>query len=326
MKKNKMMRVASILLVAVLLTTSIISGTFAKYVTSGEASDSARVAKFGVIVTATGNLFDATYKTTENTPGKSTGTSPDYDTADHTTLSVESSNGNKLVAPGTKNTDGLTFGVTGTPEVDVNVKLDFTAVKDVFLKANTALPDMTKAAYTGTFDNTGDYYPIVFTLEGNYLKNATLSVDGLDVTKKASEGKVSGTLAQIKAVFDALNNNGTGIFVDANTDLATAIGSFKLTWEWKFEEYTATEMTSFAEAATGDGDKSAEEAALAAAQAAFKLRDQRDTLLGDIAAGTVVEYVDGNTNYELPQNYTKANNSYSTDVSVALTISVTQVD
>ena len=31
MKKNKMMRLAAILLVCVLMTTSVISGTFAKY-------------------------------------------------------------------------------------------------------------------------------------------------------------------------------------------------------------------------------------------------------------------------------------------------------
>ena len=47
MKKNKMMRLASCLLVAILLTTSVISGTFAKYTTSANSSDSARVAKWG---------------------------------------------------------------------------------------------------------------------------------------------------------------------------------------------------------------------------------------------------------------------------------------
>ena len=43
MKKNKMMRLASFLLIAVLLTTSVISGTFAKYVTTDAQWDSARV-------------------------------------------------------------------------------------------------------------------------------------------------------------------------------------------------------------------------------------------------------------------------------------------
>lgn len=55
MKKNKTMRAASALLVAALLSTSIISGTFAKYTTGASAQDSARVAKWGVVVTATGD-------------------------------------------------------------------------------------------------------------------------------------------------------------------------------------------------------------------------------------------------------------------------------
>ena len=48
MKKNYSMRIASMLLVLVLLTTCVISGTFAKYVTSGSATEQARVAKWGV--------------------------------------------------------------------------------------------------------------------------------------------------------------------------------------------------------------------------------------------------------------------------------------
>ena len=62
MKKNTMMRVASALLVAVLLTTCAISGTFAKYVSSAETSDTARVAKWGWGTTSIAiDLFDDTY-------------------------------------------------------------------------------------------------------------------------------------------------------------------------------------------------------------------------------------------------------------------------
>ena len=53
MKKNKMMRLASGLLVAVLLTTCAISGTFAKYISTAEGSDSARVAKWSIKVEGT---------------------------------------------------------------------------------------------------------------------------------------------------------------------------------------------------------------------------------------------------------------------------------
>ena len=60
MKKNRMMRLASVLLVCVLLTTSVISGTFAKYTTSNDAQDEARVAYWGFDAAAsiTFDLFD----------------------------------------------------------------------------------------------------------------------------------------------------------------------------------------------------------------------------------------------------------------------------
>ena len=60
MKKNRMMRLASVLLVCVLLTTSVISGTFAKYTTTNTASDEARVAYWGFDAAAniTFDLFD----------------------------------------------------------------------------------------------------------------------------------------------------------------------------------------------------------------------------------------------------------------------------
>ena len=68
MKKNIMMRLSALLLVAVLLTTCVISGTFAKYVTTGTATDSARVAKWGVTVEAKlDDLFVDEYKLDDTT-------------------------------------------------------------------------------------------------------------------------------------------------------------------------------------------------------------------------------------------------------------------
>ncbi len=102
----------------VLLTTSIVSGTYAKYVTNYSASDTARVAKFGVVVTASGDLFSDTYKTTSNTPGAASD-----DKADAASLSVVSSGytsgagvdgTDHVAAPGTKNEEGLSFAVTGS--------------------------------------------------------------------------------------------------------------------------------------------------------------------------------------------------------------------
>ena len=113
MKKNKMMRIASVLPVAVILTTCAISGTFAKYVTHGDAFDTARVAKFGVGVTANGTTFATEYGTDD---GSVVGTIAE---------SVVSSNAEKLVAPGT---DGemVKMTLSGKPEVAVKVTYDAT--------------------------------------------------------------------------------------------------------------------------------------------------------------------------------------------------------
>lgn len=105
MKKNKMMRLASCLLVAVLLTTCAVSGTFAKYVTSGSAEDSARVAKFGVEVTGTGDMFKTQYAKDDTS----------FTLAENTVVSTD-----KVVAPGTEGSLGG-FAITGTPEVAVRV-------------------------------------------------------------------------------------------------------------------------------------------------------------------------------------------------------------
>lgn len=107
MKKNVIMRAACVVLVLTLLSTCMISGTFAKYVTEApDATDTARVADWGVTATVTGAAFAKNYN-------------KDVDT--HSiAVTVESSTDDKLVAPGT---EGTFTGValTGTPEVAFNV-------------------------------------------------------------------------------------------------------------------------------------------------------------------------------------------------------------
>ena len=109
MKKNRMMRLASGLLVAVLLTTCAISGTFAKYVTTESGSDFARVAKWGVTIEAESfDLFTDEYET-------------DDDTATFTgDYSVQSADGKDVLAPGTTGTFA-NIAISGTPEVAVDV-------------------------------------------------------------------------------------------------------------------------------------------------------------------------------------------------------------
>lgn len=102
MKQNKIFRLSAILLVLTLLSTCVISGTFAKYTTSGSATDTARVAKWGVTVTATGNeAFDKEY-------------------SNGSIISVQSSTTDNVIAPGTTG-DLCSLKITGTPEVAVSV-------------------------------------------------------------------------------------------------------------------------------------------------------------------------------------------------------------
>ena len=102
MKKNRMMRLASILLVCVLLTTSVISGTFAKYTTTASGTSTARVAKWGFNTeTITVELFAKQYKDPSDTD-----------------ITVNSSE--TVVAPGTKNEVTITLipDAQVAPEVD----------------------------------------------------------------------------------------------------------------------------------------------------------------------------------------------------------------
>ena len=107
MKKNVMMRLACFLLVAVLISTSAISGTYAKYVTQGSASDTARVAKFGVKVTGTSEIFSDSYKDEAT----------DYTVNEKTAeITVQAdTEGTNVVAPGTQG-DLVEFALEGTPE------------------------------------------------------------------------------------------------------------------------------------------------------------------------------------------------------------------
>lgn len=109
MKKNTMMRVASALLVAVLMTTCAISGTFAKYISTGTGFDTARVAEWDIKLegeemanTFTFDLF--------NTVKDSNGTDNETD--------VEIGQGETIIAPGTSGS----FEINLKNDSEVNAK------------------------------------------------------------------------------------------------------------------------------------------------------------------------------------------------------------
>ena len=100
-------RIFAGLLVLTLLSTCIISGTFAKYTTSAEGSDNARVAKWGIQAPAAldVDMFDGAYDGT-----------------------VTSKDGTNVVAPGTTKTATVTLAsLTGdAPEVDYKFETKLT--------------------------------------------------------------------------------------------------------------------------------------------------------------------------------------------------------
>lgn len=228
MKKNMMMRIASVLLIAVLMSTSAISGTYAKYVTSDSGIDNARVAKFGVVATVDGTLFAKSYVQVDdgNTP------------ADSGELTVVTSTGDKrnLVAPGTQNGEGMDFVLTGTPEVDVNVEFKFEVVdnKEVMLASGNYTDDPTTGEANDAFNVADNYYPVVFTLKNN----GTVLASG-----------------NVAAIQNYLTTNLNKIY-NANTDLSDIAGNgsgeYTLTWAWDFETGHDVEDTYLGNAAVGD--------------------------------------------------------------------------
>ena len=196
-----MMRLASFLLVAVLISTSAISGTYAKYVTADSGSDMARVAKFGVTVDVAGTMFAEAYD--------SVGDGNDAVVTASSNITVQSdgsyANTNDLVAPGTKG-DMAAITITGKPEVDVIVNYE-----------------ATKVDLNGWADKDGYYCPLVITINGTdkyYLDSYTSELEAENVIKEAIK-----------------NYSKT---YDANTNLAEkATENLTISWEWPF--YTSDE-------------------------------------------------------------------------------------
>lgn len=197
MKKNIMMRLASFLLVAVLISTSAISGTYAKYVTKAEGSDTARVAKFGVVVEAVSAIFKTQYDGTD-------------------AITVLSSTNENVIAPGTTGS-AVAFTISGDPEVDVWVDVTLGDYTRVTLPAGKYL-DYTTAAPADEYD-APLYQPVKWTLTKNGVAVAGCTNVGLDVIQTY----LTGTLSHRYDVESADN------FSEIN-------GTYNLVWNWDFNE------------------------------------------------------------------------------------------
>lgn len=200
MKKNVMMRLACFLMVAVLISTSAISGTYAKYVTSGEAEDTARVAKFGVTVTGKTDIFSDAYLDASKVYV------PDEE-LDNITVEADTA-GTDVVAPGTNGTLSA-FEITGTPEVD------------------------TQVAYTVEFElgdkwvvGTEEYCPIIFTVVNNGVAK-TYGMSFTSATEKFTS--VAALEAGVKKAIEDCQKR-----YHTNDDLSDAEDDMSISWEWPF--------------------------------------------------------------------------------------------
>lgn len=134
MKKNIAMRIAAFLFILTMISTCAFATTFAKYTTKGEATDTARVAKWGV------NINVATVD----------GITYEYDETNQD-AHILSNADKKLIAPGSKIKLG-SITVSGQPEVAVNVT--YTATLTL----------------TGWKIGEKDYCPLVFVVDGQEIK------------------------------------------------------------------------------------------------------------------------------------------------------------
>ena len=215
MKKNIMMRLSAVLLVAVLLSLCVISGTWAKYVTSGNADDEARVAKWGVTVTVTGDeAFGLKYNDAIEAEGTKV-------------VSAE-----KVLAPGTNGTLG-SVTITGTPEVMVAVVVDL----DIELASwNIRVTDTDLDGDIDENDDAEFYCPLVFsdgttTIDGATYDDAAelkAAIEAL-VDKNVAQVAVGGAVASSVTLTWAWSYTGNDVKDTALGDLSTA-PTISATW------------------------------------------------------------------------------------------------
>ena len=206
MKKNAMLKIAAILMVAVLLTTCAISSTFAKYVTSDTTGDAARVAKFGVSVNT--NLTDF-FNNVAYDSGKvlsDTTSGGSYEIVEDDTIEITD-----VVAPGTMLSTAVNSVVTGQPEVKVRVSYD----ADVIL-----------TGWNVADSGTTLYCPLVFSVNGTeiYWNNAYSRLEDFETAIETA----------IENADDALIFDPGTLLGDDDEDTTDANLNLTLGWRWAF--------------------------------------------------------------------------------------------
>lgn len=196
-KKNRTLRAAVLMLALVLITSCFVGGTFAKYVTSGDAGDNARVAKWGVSITAhdTGDVF-----------------AKEYDAIAGQDNTVIAGGEYKVIAPGTKKDNAALVTLSGKPEVSVQVTYN---AEHFSLTGN----------WIGDENNTF-YCPLIIKVTGKV--GDAVKTETINCVEKTSAAEVETAVKNAVAACSATYG--------PNTDLSTVAGDgLKISWEWPFE-------------------------------------------------------------------------------------------
>lgn len=202
-KKNVTLRAAAVLFALALITSCFVGGTFAKYVTNGTGTDTARVAKFGVKVEANGTMFAEQYDTDKEAK-----------TVVSSRVGVAEGKKDNVVAPGTSG-KMVSMKLSGQPEVDVHVNY---------------APTVTLS------DNWKDK-------DNNFYCPLQIKVNGIMVDGHRFTDKQQFVDEIVKAIVNHQKNNvvykaGTDLSTDTVGDNALTIS-----WAWPFETATSDDPT-----------------------------------------------------------------------------------
>lgn len=265
-KSNKSVKTAVLLFGAVLLTTSLLGGTLAKYVgTIGEASDTARVARWGLTEEAQSlDMFDTAYLSPDglNTTVKNV---------------TDPSDGQNVIAPGTKG------DVVVLPSISESKLKNVEAAFQVSYSYGEYANENVFGKYLGNWNNAEDgnsgsnWLPLRFSVykynasEAGTDKYTTKIYDGV-FEKGASalnEAGVDDGTAQLSALNDAIRNADSSEIIypgDSLTDKQDKLKrmGLKIVWEWPFERDNVTSIPV----------------------------DKNDTVVGNRAASIATDHVD----------------------------------
>ena len=217
MKKKSMALGA--LLMAVAVTGYSVSGTYAKYISSVDIIDDARVAKWDFNTDQTMDLFASSYKLVgdngEYTYVQSLGKTTDAD-------------GNEIaddvVAPGTHGTARVEF----SGETETNYKFSF--------EVNEVINNV-RVLSTDAENTTGkNYNPIIFNVKYGYVNEFGGLVYDINESSKDYSGSLEDTINAVNEKLDKV------VFGPANN--ANVQHYLEISWSWAFDAYDVVRANS----------------------------------------------------------------------------------